>query len=104
MKKTQKNTKNEKTRPSSDNGIFIAGIGASAGGLGAFRDFFKAMPSDSGLTFVLVQHLDPHHESLMVDLLSKHTDMPVEQAQDGMKVQRDHVYMIPPQSLPFHRK
>lgn len=74
----------------------IVGIGASAGGLDAFKSFLTAMPADSGLAFVLVQHLDPNHESLMVDLLARHTRMQVLQVEDHMKVQRDHVYMIPP--------
>ena len=74
----------------------IVGIGASAGGLDAFKNFLTAMPADSGLAFVLVQHLDPTHESLMVDLLARHTRMQVLQVEDQMKVQRDHVYMIPP--------
>jgi two-component system CheB/CheR fusion protein len=74
----------------------IVGIGASAGGLDAFKNFLTAMPSDSGLAFVLIQHLDPNHESMMVDLLARHTQMQVLQVEDQMTVQRDHVYMIPP--------
>jgi two-component system CheB/CheR fusion protein len=55
----------------------VVGIGASAGGLEAFIEFFDAMPSDSGLAFVLIQHLPPDRESLVADILQKHTDMPV---------------------------
>ena len=51
----------------------VAGIGASAGGLDAFKKFFAAMPADSGIAFVLIPHLDPKHESLMVELLGRHT-------------------------------
>jgi two-component system, chemotaxis family, CheB/CheR fusion protein len=76
--------------------IPIVGVGASAGGLSAFKDFFKSMPSETGMAFVLVQHLDPTHESLMVDLLSRYTKMRVIQAEDLMQVRTNHVYMIPP--------
>jgi|RhiMethySRZTD1v2_1073278.scaffolds.fasta_scaffold249034_3 chemotaxis response regulator CheB len=55
----------------------IVGIGASAGGLAAFEAFFANMPADSGMAFVLVQHLDPHHKSMLVDLLANYTEMPV---------------------------
>ena len=71
-------------------------LGASAGGLDTFRKFFDALPVNSGMAFVLIQHLDPKHQSLMVDLLTGHTPMKVLQAADGMQVERDHVYLIPP--------
>ncbi len=54
------------------------------------------MPADCGMAFVLIQHLDPKHQSLMVDLLAGHTPMKVLQATDGMRLERDHVYLIPP--------
>jgi two-component system, chemotaxis family, CheB/CheR fusion protein len=75
---------------------FVVGMGASAGGLDAFKKFLAAMPSDSGLAFVLVPHLDPTHESLMVTLLAKHTAMPVAEALEGVLVEADHVYVLPP--------
>ena len=71
------------------------GIGASAGGLAAFRTFLDHMPSDTGMTFVLVQHLDPHHQSMLVDLLAPHTAMSVTEARDGETMLADHVYIIP---------
>jgi two-component system CheB/CheR fusion protein len=74
----------------------IVGIGASAGGIEAFKRFFSAMPADSGMAFVLLQHLDPTHESLMVDLLAKGTAMKVAQVEDQMPVVPNHVFMIPP--------
>jgi two-component system CheB/CheR fusion protein len=74
----------------------VAGIGASAGGLDAFKKLFAAMPPDSGVAFVLVPHLDPAHESLMVELLARHTTMPVVEAQNDMPVEANHVYIIPP--------
>ena len=77
-------------------GRLIVGIGASAGGLDAFKTFFTHMPPQSGIAFVLVQHLDPQHKSHLVELLSKHTEMPVVQAEDGMTIAADHVFVIPP--------
>jgi CheB methylesterase len=77
----------------------VVGLGASAGGLDAFKSFFAGMPTQSGMVFVLVQHLDPHHKSLLVELLSNHTEMPVVQAADGMAVAADHVFIIPPNAV-----
>ena len=77
----------------------VVGLGASAGGLEAFKTFFAAMPPASGMAFVLVQHLDPHHKSLLVELLGKHTEMPVVQAEDGMAVAADQVFVIPPNAV-----
>ncbi|MEE4376465.1 MAG: chemotaxis protein CheB [Candidatus Competibacteraceae bacterium] len=74
----------------------IVGLGASAGGLDALKKFFSAMPADSGMAFVVVQHLDPTHESMMADLLTRCTAMPVRQSEDGMAVEPDCVYVIPP--------
>ena len=74
----------------------VAGLVASAGGLDAFKKFFTAMPPDSGIAFVLVPHLDPQHESLMVELLSRHTAMPVVEVAEAMLVEANHVYVIPP--------
>jgi two-component system CheB/CheR fusion protein len=77
-------------------GAPVVGIGASAGGLDAFKRFFAAMPADNGLAFVLVPHLDPARKSLMVELLSRHTAMPVVEAEHGMAVEANHTYIIPP--------
>ena len=77
-------------------GFPIVGIGASAGGLDAFKAFLTAMPSDTGMAFVLVQHLDPIHVSLMAGLLSGHTTMPVTQAAEGVSIEPNRVYLIPP--------
>ena len=75
---------------------YVVGVGASAGGLEALVSFFSALPPDSDMAFVVVQHLSPDHKSLMVELLAKHTGMPVQHATDGMPVQPNHVYLIPP--------
>ena len=74
----------------------IVGVGVSAGGFEAFRELLKALPSDTGLALVLVQHLDPGHESLLAKLLSKATAMPVAEVEEGMTVEPNHVYVIPP--------
>ena len=74
----------------------IVGIGASAGGLEAYRSFFSCMPADSGMAFVLVQHLAPDHKSMLAELLGKATTMKVVEASDGMVVQSNRVYCIPP--------
>jgi signal transduction histidine kinase len=74
----------------------IVGIGASAGGLEAFKQFFKYMPSDSGIAFVLLPHLDPGHSSMTPGLLRRFTRMPVVEAEDNMRVLPNRVYIIPP--------
>jgi two-component system CheB/CheR fusion protein len=84
-------TEGETLRPS-----HIVGVGASAGGLEAIESFFKFMPHDCGVAFVVIQHLSPDHKSLMAELLSKRTRMRVNRAEDGMLVERNSVYLIPP--------
>lgn len=74
----------------------MIGIGASAGGLEACRKFLDALPPDTGMALILVQHLDPTHESMMVELLASHTSMTVRQAANGMQLARDHLFIIPP--------
>jgi two-component system CheB/CheR fusion protein len=77
-------------------GFPIVGIGASAGGLEAFEQFFTNMPPDSGMAFVIVQHLDPTHKSILADLVKRYTRMDVFEVEDGMKVEPNCVYIIPP--------
>ncbi|MBA3010913.1 MAG: PAS domain-containing protein [Proteobacteria bacterium] len=74
----------------------IVGMGASAGGLEAFESFFKAMPANSGMAFVLVSHLDPTHVSILPELIQKKTLMKVTLITDGLPVKPDRVYAIPP--------
>jgi len=88
---------NEKGRRKSSNGpLHVVGMGGSAGALEAFEQFFTAMPEDNGLAFVLVPHLDPTHKGMMPELLQRFTRMKVRQAEDGMKVEPNSVYVIPP--------
>ena len=77
-------------------GFAIVGLGASAGGLEAFEQFFSQMPPKSGLAFVLVSHLDPGHVSILTEILQRSTAMPVLEAEDQMVVVPDTVYVIPP--------
>ena len=79
-------------------GFPIVGIGASAGGLAAFEAFFSSLPTDSdpGMAFVLVQHLAPDHKSILTDLIQRHTRMQVFEVEDGMTVQANCAYLIPP--------
>jgi len=74
----------------------VVGIGASAGGLDACRNLLDVLPADSGMAFILIQHLDPTHESMMVELLSAQTAMTVHHAAEGMPVEPNHLYIIPP--------
>ncbi|HUS25306.1 MAG TPA: chemotaxis protein CheB [Candidatus Binatia bacterium] len=74
----------------------IVGIGASAGGLEAFTELLKNLPLDTGMAFVLVQHLDPQHESALAQILARATRMPVREVTDNRRVQANRVYVIPP--------
>jgi len=74
----------------------VVGIGASAGGLSAFAKFLSSVQVDSGMAFVFVQHLAPHYESQLAQILAKESPLPVFEASDGMVIHPDHVYVIPP--------
>src|SRR3989442_11208171 len=82
--------------PTNAHPLSVVGVGASAGGLEAFEQLLRALPNDTGLAFVLVQHLAPKHESMLSELLAKATRMPVIEVTQGMRVQANHVYVIPP--------
>ena len=79
--------------------VYYVGIGASAGGLEALESFFSHMAADSGMAFIVIQHLSPDYKSMMVELLSKRTAMPVRRAEEGMRVEADSVYLIPPKKI-----
>jgi len=80
-------------------GQYIIGIGASAGGLEAINELFDNMPSKTGFSFIIVQHLSPNHRSLMAELLAKHTPMQVFEAEDGMVPKEDCIYLIPSRKI-----
>lgn len=86
--------------------LYYVGVGASAGGLEALEAFFTAMPADSAMAFIVIQHLSPDYKSMMVELLSKRTAMPVRRAEEGMLVEANSVYLIPPKKnlTIFHGK
>jgi len=86
--------------------VYYVAVGASAGGLEAIDEFFSNMPVDTGLAFIVIQHLSPDYKSLMVELLSKKTAMPVLRAEDGLRVMPNSVYLIPPKKnlTIFHGK
>jgi two-component system CheB/CheR fusion protein len=76
--------------------LSVVGMGASAGGLRALQTLFHALPADTGMTFVVVVHLSPEHESMMAELLQSHTEMPVRQVTERVEMRANHVYVIPP--------
>lgn len=90
------NTTAVKPSLNADGAPAVIGVGASAGGLEALEQFFAQVPAVSGMAFVVIQHLDPHHQALLPDLLQRITPLTVTQAGDRMKVKPDWVYVIPP--------
>ena len=78
------------------NSPLIVGVGASAGGLEAFTELLSHLPDDTGMAFVLIQHLDPSHESHLTELLSKASKMPVSEVKGETRAEANHVYVIPP--------
>jgi len=94
--KASSTSKRKSARHGEEPNFRIVGIGASAGGLEAFEQFFTNMPPDTGMAFVLVQHLDPTHKSILSDLVKGYTRMSVVEVEDGMAVKPDSVYIIPP--------
>lgn len=94
---------NEDRAPAQDNSTprrnkpsYIVGIGASAGGLEALERMFRTMPSDTGMAYVVVQHLSPDFESMMDELLDRQTSIPIHIVEDGVFVEPDAIYLIPP--------
>ena len=82
--------------PSRTDSFPIAGIGASAGGLEAFKELLANLRVDAGMAYVLVPHLDPGHQSVLTEILSRFTKIPVAEVMDGMPAERDHIYVLPP--------
>ncbi|MEE4210193.1 MAG: chemotaxis protein CheB, partial [Parvularcula sp.] len=74
----------------------IVGVGASAGGLEAYQKLLQRVSANDRLAYVIVQHLDPHHESMLAELLSRRTSLKVKAAEDGDAVEPNHIYLIPP--------
>ncbi len=106
--KSKKSKKQKNVAPTSGNGpekkkennydkrLPVVGIGASAGGLGAYESLFTNMPADTGMAFVLIQHLEPSHKSILAEIVSKYTQMNVKQVEDGDPLEPNKIYVIPP--------
>lgn len=105
MKKADINNRSDKEILKEKKPIIVA-IGASVGGLEALQEFFKNMPLNTGLSFVVIQHLSPDYKSLMDELLARYTQIPIKIITDGMLVEPDHIYLIPPRKnlYIFHGK
>ncbi|HET6822777.1 MAG TPA: chemotaxis protein CheB, partial [Anaerolineales bacterium] len=91
-----KETNKVNLHASKNDEITVVGIGASAGGLKALQEFFQALPNNTGMAYVVITHLHPEHESYMAELLQRHTSMSVLQVTGLVHVEKDHVYVIPP--------
>ncbi|MEO6865141.1 MAG: chemotaxis protein CheB, partial [Gemmatimonadaceae bacterium] len=76
--------------------VTVVGIGASAGGLAALTELFRHVPPHTGLAYVIVQHLSPTHESILAELIGRRAAIPIHQAANGMRVEMDCAYVIPP--------
>src|SRR5688572_7350890 len=85
----------ESANPTSDPEVFVVALGASAGGLDAISELLKNIPASSGLAFIIVQHLDPTHASMLVELLARISSLPVSWAEHGASVAAGHVYIVP---------
>jgi two-component system CheB/CheR fusion protein len=88
-----------KVKARSDNLFPVVGVGASAGGLDAFKRLIRGIPEKSGVAYILVQHLEPTHESMLVDILQKVTRVPVQEITNNVRVEPDHIYVIPANKL-----
>ncbi len=77
-------------------GFMVVGLGASAGGIRAFREFFENVPERSGMAYVVILHLSPDHDSQLAEVLQQSTRMPVTQVSERVRIEPDHVYVIPP--------
>ncbi|HTE09581.1 MAG TPA: chemotaxis protein CheB, partial [Chitinophagaceae bacterium] len=89
-------TKADKDKPLLSQNLFpVVGIGASAGGLEAFKTLVKAIPPNSGMAYIFVQHLHPEHESALPEILQRVTQIPVVEISDNVHVNPNHIYVIP---------
>jgi two-component system CheB/CheR fusion protein len=88
-----------KIRRPSSNEFPVVGVGASAGGLEAFKRLLRAIPETSGMAYIFVQHLEPNHESMLAEILQKNIEIPVEEITDNVHVEPNHIYIIPSNKL-----
>jgi two-component system, chemotaxis family, CheB/CheR fusion protein len=94
--KTRKSSTNAKTAGLEADDLIVVGIGASAGGLEAYKHVLPGLPTNANMAFVIVQHLDPKHRSMMASLLDLHTNMSVLEIADGQLLKTNTVYITPP--------
>jgi chemotaxis response regulator CheB len=94
-KKSEPNTDTAAIKPAPGE-FLITGLGASAGGIQALKDFFEHVPERSGIAYVVILHLLPDHDSKLAEVLQTTTTMPVKQVKEKVKVEPDHVYVVPP--------
>ena len=91
-----KDPERSEQQPASGSEFLVAAIGASAGGIEAFSELLRNLQPDTGMAFVLIQHLDPKHHSILTELLAKESKMAVQEVTNGMKLEPNNVYVIPP--------
>ena len=96
MKSTKESSTAESVKEKKTDKTRIIAVGASAGGLEALKAFFKKIPAGDNNAYVVIQHLSPDYKSMMGELLSKNTNLPIVQITDNMKMKSGHVYLIPP--------
>ncbi len=99
MKTKAVKSNKDKVKILSSNLFPVVGVGASAGGLDAFKQLLKAIPENSGMAYILVQHLDPAHDSILTEILQKVTRIPVQEITNNIQVEADHIYIIPSNKL-----
>ena len=99
MKTKAVKSNKDKVKILSSNLFPVVGVGASAGGLDAFKQLLKAVPENSGMAYILVQHLDPAHDSILAEILQKITRIPVQEITNNIQVEADHIYIIPSNKL-----
>ena len=103
MKRQRNKNHNESLVPEREK-LFVVGIGASAGGLGALRPFVANLPKNSSMGYVIAQHVSPQHRSMMVDLLARETELPVLEVADGTIIKANNIYITPPNKDVFVKK
>jgi two-component system, chemotaxis family, CheB/CheR fusion protein len=89
----------DKNKDRSDNLFPVVGVGASAGGLDAFKRLIRAIPENAGVAYILVQHLEPSHDSMLVEILQKITSIPIQEITNNVRVEPNRVYVIPSNKL-----
>ena len=99
VKKSKKQAAKPAVAAAKKDGFLVAAIGASAGGIEAITELVRNLPLDSGTAYVLIQHLDPNHPSMLAELISKKTKLPVREVTNGMRLEANRVHVIPPNAM-----